>query len=83
MDYILLSLIPKKNFSVLEYERMKALINKFLVIEFVDTESIFWDEDGDLFFSPPVNKKDRNYWLNAINSHIDNNSWELINGRVF
>lgn len=82
MDYILLSLIPKKTFSVLELERLKKKINEFLEIEFVDFNSIFWDENGDLMFHPPVNKKDKGYWLNLLNSSLKNSNWEFIKGKV-
>ncbi|MCB9224849.1 MAG: hypothetical protein H6582_11765 [Crocinitomicaceae bacterium] len=82
MDYVLLTLIPKKTFSILETEKVKKLINKLLVMEFVDDKTIFWDENGDLIFHPPVNKRDRNYWLNALNSQIDGKYWELKSGRI-
>ena len=82
MDYILLSLIPKRSFSVLEFEKIKELVNKLLVIEFVDDESIFWDENGDLIFHPPVNKRDRSYWINNLNSRLNNKNWEFITGKV-
>lgn len=83
MDYILISLIPKKAFSMLEFDRIKALINRFLVIEYVDDQTIFWDENGDLIFHPPVNKKDRNYWINLLNSQIDDKNWEITSGKVY
>ena len=83
MDYILLSLISKRGFSILEFERIKALINRYLVVEYVDDESIFWDENGDLIFHPPVNKKDKTYWVNLLNSHIDTKNWEFITGKVY
>ena len=67
----------------MEFERIKELINKFLVIEYVDDDTIFWDENGDLIFHPPVNKKDRGYWINLLNSLIDNRSWEFTNGKVY
>jgi hypothetical protein len=82
MDYILLSLIPKKAFSILEFERAKKLINRLLEIEFVDNKSIYWDENGDLLFHPPINKKDRSYWVNVLNTQIDKDNWELISGKV-
>ncbi|MBD3636415.1 MAG: hypothetical protein HUJ25_03660 [Crocinitomicaceae bacterium] len=82
MDYMLLSLIPKRSFSILEYERIKDSINRMLVLEYVDDSSIFWDENGDLMFHPPVNKKDKGYWLNILNSLIDRNNWEFVSGKV-
>ena len=82
MDYILLSLIPRKSSSILEFERVKKAINRLLVIEYVDDSSIFWDENGDLIFHPPVNKKDRGYWVNILNSQIDRDNWELISGKL-
>lgn len=82
MDYVLLTLIPKSSFSLLEFERVKKLINKYLVIEFVDDKSIYWDENGDLIFNPPINKKDKGYWVNTLNAQLDLNNWELISGRV-
>ena len=78
----MLSLIPKSNFSVLEYEKQKKIINRLLYIEFVEKDSIYWDELGDLFFSPPVHKMDQNYWIHLLNSEIDGNNWEFTNGRI-
>lgn len=82
MDYVLLSLIPKSKFSVLELEKLKTKINNFLAIEYVDLNSIFWDENGDLLFHPPVNKKDKGYWLNTLNSNLKNSNWEFTIGKV-
>ena len=83
MDYILISLISKSGFSILEFERIKNLINQFLEVELVDNESIFWDEDGDLMFHPPLHKKDRNYWINSLNACIDNKNWHFTTGKVY
>ncbi|UKN01405.1 hypothetical protein K6119_16890 [Paracrocinitomix mangrovi] len=82
MDYILLSLNPRKSFSLIELERVKTFINKLLVCEYVDDKSIFWDENGDLIFHPPVNKKDKNYWINVLNSQLDIDKWEFRTGKI-
>lgn len=82
MDYVLLTLIPKRAHSILEFERIKKLVNRLLIIEYVDDKSIYWDENGDLIFHPPVNKKDRGYWVNTLNSQINDSNWELISGKV-
>jgi hypothetical protein len=81
MDYILLSLLPKHTFSMLEFERLKNRINKLLEMEFVDERSIFWDDNGDLMFHPPINKKDRNYWVDFLNKQINIENWEFISGK--
>lgn len=82
MNYLVLSLIGKNSVSVLELERLKAAINRLLTIEFVDDRSIFWDEEGDLIFHPPVNKQDRTYWLSVLNNAIDKGKWEFILGKI-
>lgn len=82
MNYLVLSLIGKNSVSVLERERVKAAINRLLMIELVDNRSIFWDEEGDLIFHPPVNKKDRTYWLSILNGAVDRGKWEFILGKI-
>ncbi len=82
MNYLVLSLIGKSSASVLERERIKAAINQLLVIEHVDDRSIFWDEEGDLLFHPPVHKQDRSYWLSVLNAAVDKRNWEFITGKL-
>lgn len=82
MNYLVLSLVAKEASAILERERIKASINKLLVIEQVDDRSIFWDEEGDLLFHPPVHKKDKSYWLSVLNSALDRKNWEFVAGKL-
>lgn len=77
MDYILLSLVPKKAFSILEFQRIKERINKALGNEFVDENSIYWDETGELMFHPPVYRKDKYYWVKSLNENLGSDNWEF------
>lgn len=82
MNYLVLSLISRRSGNVLEKERIISSINKLLVIEQVDDRSIFWDEEGDLLFHPPVHKQEKGYWLSLLNAAIDKNNWEFITGKL-
>lgn len=82
MNYVVVSLISRKKGSVLEMERIKKAITNLLVLEHVDDRSIFWDEEGDLLFHPPVYRQDKGYWLSLLNSAIDKKNWEFITGKL-
>jgi len=82
MNYVVLSLISRKKGSVLEKEGIKKAITNLLVLEHVDDRSIFWDEEGDLLFHPPVYRQDKGYWLSLLNSAIDKKNWEFITGKL-
>ncbi len=82
MNYVVLSLISRKKGSVLEMERIKKAITNLLVLEHVDDRSIFWDEEGDLLFHPPIYRQDKGYWLSLLNSAIDKKNWEFITGKL-
>lgn len=77
MDYIILSLKAKRAFTLPEQEQIKKRINELLALEYVDDSTIYWDEDGDILFHPPVNKRDKNYWINVVNDYIKKDNWEL------
>jgi len=82
MNYLVLKLISRNADSILEQERIRTAINKKLVLEHVDDTSIFWDEDGDLIFHPPLHRQDKGYWLSVLNSVIDKKRWEFILGHL-
>ena len=78
MNYLVLKLVSRNIDSILEKERVRNAINKKLVLEHVDDQTIYWDEDGDLIFHPPVHKQDKNYWLSVLNAVVDKKRWEFI-----
>ncbi|MEX1000514.1 MAG: hypothetical protein WDZ35_00215 [Crocinitomicaceae bacterium] len=82
MNYIVLSVIARNSYSILEFERIKERVNKALSLELVDTKTIFWDENGDFLFHPPIHKLDKGYWISALNNLLVNTNWEVVRGKV-
>ncbi|MFT4601034.1 MAG: hypothetical protein ACI857_001211 [Arenicella sp.] len=78
MNYLILRLVSRDSKAFLEEESIRAAVSKKLILEHVDRASIFWDEEGDIIFHPPIYKKDKNYWISLLNSILDRDSWEII-----
>ena len=62
---------------MLEFEKLKSQVNKILTLEFVDNSTIFWDDEGEVIFFPPVHKSNKNYWISLLNKMLDPTKWEV------
>ena len=81
MDYLVLKLVSRNSNSMFEEDKIRAEINKKLILEHVDFKSIYWDEDGDLMFHPPTYQKNRAYWVSLLNAVLAGKNWEFITSK--